>query len=260
MKEETICFIAMFSLATFLSGCGVDQNKSEVKADHRYEAEAGDSHSHPADDYIAHGVEFKEGQGLTVPTITREMLGLKIVDVEEGKSTRRIELPLRVFHAEGDTLLASGSVDTNLAVFLHPGNTVSFVLKSDASSRGEIVTVDGATGKLTGMAEVVVRLPASEGLQPGAFVDAAATVITPENVVLIPKDALLKTAEGYFAYVVNGDSLFRTKIGVGGQEGKTVEVTDGLYTGDRVVLQPIMSLWLAELQAIRGGKACADGH
>jgi hypothetical protein len=70
----------------------------------------------------------------------------------------------------------------------------------------------------------------------------------------------LKTAEGYFAYVVNGDSLFRTKIGVGGQEGETVEVTDGLYTGDRVVLQPIMSLWLAELQAIRGGKACADGH
>lgn len=259
MKKKA-CFIAIISIATFLSGCGVNQNKSQVKADHQDETEADHSHSHSADDHIAHGVEFKEGQGLTVPTITREMLGLKIVDVEEGKSTRRIELPLRVFKTDGSSVLASGSVDTNLAVFLHPGSNVRLVEESNASARGEIVRVERDTAKLTGMAEVVVRLPASKGLQPGAFVDGVVTVATVENVVLIPKDALLKTAEGYFAYVVNGDSLFRTKIGVGGQEGETVEVTDGLYTGDRVVLQPIMSLWLAELQAIRGGKACADGH
>jgi hypothetical protein len=26
------------------------------------------------------------------------------------------------------------------------------------------------------------------------------------------------------------------------------------------VVQPVMTLWLAELQSLRGGKACADGH
>jgi hypothetical protein len=39
-----------------------------------------------------------------------------------------------------------------------------------------------------------------------------------------------------------------------------VQITDGLYAGDQVVVQPVMSLWLAELQSLRGGKACADGH
>jgi hypothetical protein len=38
------------------------------------------------------------------------------------------------------------------------------------------------------------------------------------------------------------------------------EVTDGLYAGDQIVVSPVMTLWLAELQSLRGGKACADGH
>jgi hypothetical protein len=261
MKKRAF-LVGIVSLATLLSGCGVNQNKAHVEAGHQAEAEtAAHGHDHQDEDtHSTHGVEFKEGLGLTIPTITRETLGLKIVDVEEGKSKRRIELSLRVFKAEGNILLASGPVDTNLAVFLQPGRAVSLEGTPGAPDGGEIFRVNADAAKLTGMAEVVVRVPASDTLQIGAFLDGVVTVITPEDVVLIPKDALLKTAEGYFAYVVNGDSLFRTKIGVGGQEGDTVEVTDGLYTGDRVVLQPIMSLWLAELQAIRGGKACADGH
>lgn len=261
MKTKEFLVIVL-SLATLLSGCGVNQNKARVEAGHQAEAgTAGHGRNHREEDaHFTHGVEFKEGQGLTIPTITRETLGLKIVDVEEGKSKRRIDLPLRVFKGEGNTLLASGPVDTNLAVFLQPGRSVSLEGIVGAPDGGEIVRVGADAAKLTGMAEVVVRLPTSDTLQIGAFLDVVVTVTTPDDVVLIPKDALLKTAEGYFAYVVNGDSLFRTKIGVGGQEGETVEVTDGLYTGDRVVLHPIMSLWLAELQAIRGGKACADGH
>ena len=124
---------------------------------------------------------------------------------------------------------------------------------------GQVVAVEPASAKLTGLAEVIVKLPAPD-LQIGTFVDGTVTTTTPENVVVIPNDALLTTAEGHFAYVVNGDSLFRTEIEIGGKEGEVVEVTEGLYFGDRVVLQPIMPLWMAELQAIRGGKACADGH
>jgi hypothetical protein len=35
-----------------------------------------------------------------------------------------------------------------------------------------------------------------------------------------------------------------------------VEIKDGLYAGDQVVLQPVMSLWLTELAAVKGGQAC----
>jgi hypothetical protein len=256
--KDTSLFASIILGAALASGCGVNHESA------RPETKALDDAHAQEDDHSGHGVEFKVGQGLTIPTITREMLGLKVVDVEEGRATRRVELPLRVFKSESlngvDYALASGSVATNLSSFLSVGREVSIIGVTNGSPRGAIVRLEPDTAKLTGMAEVVVRLPASGTLQIGAFLDGVVTITTQEDVVVIPKEALLKTAEGHFAYVVNGDSLFRSKISVGGQEGEKVEVTDGLYTGDQVVLQPIMSLWLAELQAIRGGKACADGH
>ena len=216
------------------------------------------------ENHVSQLVQIKEGHGLILPEFTRETIGLKIVDVFEGQALREIELPLRVFEIKTEAsrsyLFASGSVDTNLVQFLRPGTIVRPVGDSSETEDGEILSINPAAARLTGMAEVVVRFPSSRNLKAGAFLDATVSVPTPEEVVLIPEEAVLKTAEGHFAYVVNGDSLFRTGIGVGGQEGGIVEVTEGLYAGDRVASHPIMSLWLAELQAIRGGKACADGH
>jgi multidrug efflux pump subunit AcrA (membrane-fusion protein) len=65
---------------------------------------------------------------------------------------------------------------------------------------------------------------------------------------------------GTFVYVPNGRYFFRTPVKVGRKTEETVEVLDGLYSGDEVVREPVTSLWLAELQALRGGVACADGH
>jgi hypothetical protein len=39
-----------------------------------------------------------------------------------------------------------------------------------------------------------------------------------------------------------------------------VEITDGLYAGDQIVTSPVNDLWMAELQILRGGKACTCGH
>ena len=39
-----------------------------------------------------------------------------------------------------------------------------------------------------------------------------------------------------------------------------VEIKDGLYSGDVVVTKAVKSLWMAELQVLRGGKACSCGH
>jgi hypothetical protein len=264
MKQKAILF-SVVSLTAFLLGCGSNSHDDPAH-DHATPANtnaAGVNTNAHNGGHTSHGVEFKEGQGLTIPPITRETLGLQIVDVSEGKATRRIDLPLRVFKSEKSTnaqtvLLASAPVDTNLVAFLNPGTEVT--LTSDASPLGKVLRIEAESARLTGLAEVVVQLPASRNTQVGTFLDGKVTVTTRDDVVLMPRQALLKTAEGYFAYVVNGNHLFRTKISVGGQEGDAVEVTDGLYPGDRVVLQPIMSLWLAELQAIRGGKACADGH
>lgn len=264
MHKKAFFICAASSLILFV-GCGAKE-QIQAKTDLAQPASSEvEDHDHDNDgEHLSHGVEFKEGRGLTIPPITSKTLGLKIVDVEEGKATRRIELALRVFDIERSSkdvsALASCSVDTNSVRFLQRGTSVTMKSAEAAPLHGKVIKVASASAKVTGLAEVIVRFPVQENVKVGTFLDGTVTVTTEQNVVVIAKDAVLKTAEGYFAYVVNGDSLFRTKIGVGGQEGEVVEVTDGLYAGDRVVLQPIMPLWLAELQAIRGGKACADGH
>ena len=69
----------------------------------------------------------------------------------------------------------------------------------------------------------------------------------------VPRSALLRTVEGWFVYTKSGDRLIRAAVKVGVMNDEFAEITDGLYAGDIVALKPVMKLWLAELQAIRGG-------
>jgi hypothetical protein len=42
--------------------------------------------------------------------------------------------------------------------------------------------------------------------------------------------------------------------------GEDVDVSDGLLEGDVIAVAGGRYLWLAELQDIKGGVGCADGH
>ena len=90
----------------------------------------------------------------------------------------------------------------------------------------------------------------------GAYVEAVVPAGKAETVVAIPASALLKTAEGNFVYTVSGDRLLRAEVKVGEINNDIVDVKDGLYAGDQIVVNPVMTLWMAELQSIRGGKSC----
>ncbi len=80
------------------------------------------------------------------------------------------------------------------------------------------------------------------------------------EVPAIPADALLRTVKGDFVYVANGDWFLRTPVTVGGADGTHVEIKDGLYEGDTIVVKGVRGLSLAEIQALNGGVGCADGH
>lgn len=77
---------------------------------------------------------------------------------------------------------------------------------------------------------------------------------------IIPTSALLKTVTGNFVYVANGKHYLRTEVKGSPIDNENLSITDGLFPGDEVVVSPVNTLWYAELQALRGGKACADGH
>ncbi|MDD2942370.1 MAG: efflux RND transporter periplasmic adaptor subunit [bacterium] len=80
------------------------------------------------------------------------------------------------------------------------------------------------------------------------------------NILVVPASSLLKTITGTYIYVVNGKHFLRTQVTTDKIDKLTARITDGLFSGDEVVTKSVNSLWYVELQALRGGKACTDGH
>jgi uncharacterized protein YceK len=88
----------------------------------------------------------------------------------------------------------------------------------------------------------------------------AAEIQTKGAAVRIPMSAVVDTVEGQHVFVRNGQRWLRTAVKLGATSGEAVEVADGLLEGDVIAVAGGWYLWLAELQAIKGGVGCADSH
>jgi hypothetical protein len=201
--------------------------------------------------------QFSAKKGLFLPDQTRQSLGLKLVEVEERKLTSTLEVELRVYRKERASAFTSGAVAPEQANLLKAGRTVDVRLPDGGRRTGEVTSVSDQLQRATGSAEVLVEIPNTpEALTVGTFVRASVPSESNRSVVTIPRAALLGCSEGDFVYTASGEHLVRTAVKVGASNAEYVEITDGLYVGDQVVLQPVMSLWMTELAAVKGGQAC----
>lgn len=202
------------------------------------------------------GPKYSAKNGLHVPDDTRLSLGLKIVEVTEQKVPATLDMQLRVYQNGKDALLASASATPEEAKAMKRGQVVRATV-SGTSLTGQVTRVNDELFKATGMAEVLVELRNPSGASAvGAFLPASVELDSAASVVTIPRAALLECSDGHSVYTVSGESFFRTPVKVGAISGDLVEIQDGLYAGDQVVLQPVMSLWMTELAAVKGGQAC----
>lgn len=203
------------------------------------------------------GPKYSAKNGLHVPEETRLSLGLKTVEVTEQKIPATLDLPLRIYRSSATTLFASGAVTPEQAKVLKAGQAAQVFAGDGRKLPGKITGVTGELQKATGTAEVLVEIAhGAETLMVGAFVPASVALEREESVVTIPRAALLECSDGHSVYTVSGESYVRTPVKVGATGGELVEIKDGLYAGDQVVLQPVMSLWMTELAAVKGGQAC----
>lgn len=202
------------------------------------------------------GPKYSAKNGFHVPDETRRSLGLKTVEVTEQKVPATLDVQLRVYHEDKESILASATVTPDEAKQLKRGQAVR-ARASGANLTGSVTRVDNRLQKATGMAEVLIELPRANGAASvGAFLSANVALEPEAAVVSIPRAALLECSDGYSVYTVSGESFVRTPVKVGAMAGDFVEIKDGLYAGDQVVLQPVMSLWMTELAAVKGGQAC----
>jgi hypothetical protein len=202
------------------------------------------------------GPQFSAKKGLFVPEDTRRSLGVKTVEVTEQKLARTVDIELRVYEVIKNASLATGTVTPEQAKQLQAGEAMLIRTRDGRTITGKIRALNDQL-KATSVIEVLVEIPTgSDALPVGEFLQASGTLESSESVVTIPRAALLECTDGHSVYTVNGEHLLRTPVKVGVVNAKLVEITDGLYAGDQVVLQPVMSLWLTELAAVKGGQSC----
>ena len=202
------------------------------------------------------GISYSPKNGLLVSPETAKFIGLETVEVSERPIAATKEIVARVFRAattNQSLALASALVSATEAAMLRPGLTAATLTSFPA----EVIRLDHSTEAQTGMMEAILQVTdAQRVLSEGSFVTARFAVGSTNAVTTVPRAALFRTTEGDFAYIVNGEHFIRAAVKLGGTDGEFVEVTDGLLTGDKVVVRPVMTLWMTELHNINGGDAC----
>lgn len=237
--KQNVFYVSLLMAAIILSGCG---DKPEAAAS--------------AEESLVLGPKWHGKSGLLVPDDTRESLGLKIIEVTEQKVPATLSVQLRIYETGTEHILASASILPEEAKLLRSGQAVRARL-SGSSVTGTVEGVNDEAHRATGTAEVLVKISRPPGSLPaGPFLPASIALDSGEAAIAIPRSALLECSEGHSVYTVNGEHLVRAPVKVGAMSGDLVEIKDGLYAGDEIVLEPVMSLWMTELAAVKGGQAC----
>lgn len=202
------------------------------------------------------GPKYSASSGLRVPEETRKSLGLQITEVTEQKVPATLDIQLRVYRAGKEATLASATISPEEAKTLKLGQAVR-AHSGKTVLTGVVVELSDQLQKASGTVEVLVELQHTLDMAtPDAFLPASIVLDSAATVVSIPRDALLANSEGHSVYTVSGEYFIRTPVKVGALSDKLVEIKDGLYPGDQVVLTPVMALWMTELAAVKGGQAC----
>ncbi|MES2692633.1 MAG: hypothetical protein V4773_04110 [Verrucomicrobiota bacterium] len=240
------------ALALLAAGCAKksahdDHDHSHGGHSHDHGHAHGKSSSSPAAS-AAPAPSFKAGVGLTLPPETQRALDLATAEVVERPMPQALSVTARILQTS-PTLLASATVEVAQADRL-AGQTLD---------GARLVRIDRTGAHATRQAELILALetaPVSKSpLRAGDFIPLTLSITAPASapVPSIPRSAVLRTTAGTFAYVVNGGAFLRTPITAGVVAGDHVEVSDGLYAGDVVVVRPVEQLWLAELRFTKGG-------
>ena len=94
-------------------------------------------------------------------------------------------------------------------------------------------------------------------LLPEMFADVALVTQVATEALVVPLDAVLTEGAEQFVFVENGDTYIRQSLVLGLKDDRYVEVREGLFPGDRIVVRGGYALNAARLAGTQPG---ARGH
>lgn len=229
----------------------------------------------PAEDAHGHSEEtptfYEEGKGVELPEETQKAIGLQLAEVTEQEIRESVAFHAQIYRVASEPTRPKSGEQSGRAYALamlvpedaakfKPGQAIEFHPKDEAGKTiaGKLWKLNQGTAAIIGKVEALIEIPdenhkltLSEFLEGKIPLNGAA-----RKVVSVPPSGILETAQGKFVFVENGGHLLRTEVKTGAVNGEFVEVTDGLYEGDTIAVQPVESLYLIELRATKGGGHC----
>lgn len=242
------------ALAT--GGCGRKTAEAQKSDDGHKHAETGKAEEHKEGDGHKHGKEekadehgtedkagvaFKEGRGLQLSPEIIKALGLTTVETIERPLTAVANISAQVFTTKPQ-VLATASMS----------KVEAERLEKQPFTGAKITGIDRTAASATQMVEVIFAVDRTPVPEIGDFVTLT-LASEAKSVLAVPRSAILDAATGTYVYVVNGEFYLRTAVKLGARSADHVEITDGLYSGDMVVVSPVDQLWLSELRLTKGG-------
>jgi RND family efflux transporter MFP subunit len=101
---------------------------------------------------------------------------------------------------------------------------------------GTVSFVSPAIDPKTASAPVRLSLPAESGLRPGQFVRVRIVTAELKGRLAVPRESVVKTADGKAIFLVDGDNAVQLSVKTGPRDGDLVEVeANGLKEGDTIV-------------------------
>lgn len=208
-------------------------------------------------------IKYEDGKGLKVSETSVKALGIQFGLAEKKPVVPAISINAQVYRSALETPTKFSREQAGMAyatVSVEPTIADQLRLKQpltldDGSMQGTLWRIDRTQLPVTGKVELLLELDDSQGkLSVGSYINGRFQVGTaPVAMVTIPNSALLKTAQGTFVYVKNGDYLLKTSVSQGQQLDQLTVITQGLQGGETLVIEPVQTLYLIELRLSKGG-------
>lgn len=108
----------------------------------------------------------------------------------------------------------------------------------------KVTFVDNAVDVNSGTVRVRAVLSNPEAkLIPGQFIRARVDGVMLSNVVVVPRKAIMSSAQGQFIWIVNGEEKVEFRpVQLGRSMGNNIVVTEGLAPGDRYIVEGVLKV------------------
>lgn len=114
---------------------------------------------------------------------------------------------------------------------------ITFDVLSEKSFFGEVSFVGPSINKNSRTFPIEIELDNRDQLlKPEMFANIRLKKAEVENAVVIPRDAIIETEEGKFVFVANSDIAVKREVKIGGSYENQIWITEGIQTGDQVIM------------------------